>query len=191
MRIIVPANKTVEIKVTFDFIYCKKSNGNFSLRFKDGEFVPFNVNCHKRRQEAVQGFYVENPNDFELDVEMVVGFGDYGDSSTVINQEVKVINAPDIPLVVRIDESTSANIVETSYTLRTIERLNIGSNGSLSFDPKGAKKVRIQNLTGGYLALYSQKGFVMPHLGVEELTLSAAFSVYGSQNGEVVFARFD
>lgn len=181
MKFHVEAGKTLSVGTTFSFIYCKRTNGSFYIKFKDGQDLPFNENCYYRRPDTVNSLFIYNPNDFELIVEMVFAFGEYGDNSTTISQKLQIINA--------IDESLDVN--EKQYKLKAIEEITFDDTGVLNIDPAGAKKIRIQNISNSNVKLYSANGFILIPLGTEELTLSSAFNVYGNSGDKIVFARFE
>lgn len=223
MRVFCPAQETIEHRATFNFLYCKSANGKFTVQFKDGEKIPFNVNCYKKRLETTQSFYIINENNFELDIEMIVGFGDYGDNSTVISQDVRVVNseteqlnvvctpgenfpvinaagqnlkienASGKPLEIKQASETNFAICHKKYkvSIAPFEAV-IGSDGTLNITQlTGCTTSRIQNVSSHNMRLYSANGFILAPMGVEELSLSEAFKIYGTAGDKVVVGGFN
>lgn len=194
MRVFCPAKTTIEHKATFNFLYCKSANGKFTVQFKDGEKIPFNVNCYKKRLETTQSFYIINENDFELDIEMIVGFGDYGDNSTTIAQDVRVINSETEQLNVVCIPAAGVDFIVSPKKYRisvTPFEAAIGSDGSLTVSQiTGGAISRIQNISSRNMRLYSKNGFILAPMGIEELSLSESFKIYGTAGDKVVIGGF-
>lgn len=169
-------NETIRIPIRFEFVYCKYASREFSLKFSEGSEVPFNTRKKIRLNEETQLIYLINTSNQVLDIELVIGYGDYMDDSTTIDDIIDVQSTP------------------MAYTL-TPENLpkeyKIGENGYVELNPINNSLIRIQNISENNLRLFSKNGFILLPYGVEEISLKSNFRIYGEVDSEFVFGGFN
>jgi len=115
-----------------------------------------------------------------LTVTICMGIGDIEDNRLSVSGSVSVTNYNNSPLITSLP----------AYTLDSVTSVTLDANGEATLDPTGAKFTRIQNTGTADIRLYNANGFILSPQGIEELTLDAPFTVYGTAGESLVFGRF-
>ncbi len=126
-------------------------------------------------QQAQQGFEILNDGESTLTITFAVSMGTLKDNRLSVSGVLDTRNVGGEP-----------------YALLYVDTLTIPANGTLSLNPNGAVKTRIQapETNAEKLRLYASDGFEVYPTGIEELTLDSTFSVYGKAGDKVIFGRF-
>ncbi|OPZ78327.1 MAG: hypothetical protein BWY78_00641 [Alphaproteobacteria bacterium ADurb.Bin438] len=164
----IEANKTLSVGVNCEFFNILNSNGRIKIIFENCGSIPVWGGSFYRSDAIMENMRIENTNNFDVEVEILFGFGDYKD------QSLKILDG----------------ILEKPYTeaIAGISEITINGNYDLNI-PAGYRHVLIQNTGTGDIRIGGAGGYKIEVNGTFDLEYQGVLRLVGNSTLAVSYLR--